>query len=698
MSFQEHIAEKQADSGTKSSSVQHQRLQALKHMSIVGRVGRVQHACITWSCIYHMVFMECLRALNLQTRLFSSRVTNSSTLDTYRALRNDRDVDVVDIGLDNSPVGACCDLLGTPEPEILWSEAVGNSGGGPPSPEDLCATVDTGCQRMAVGLETLKRLDAALPEGFQTGLMKQEHHFRSVHGRSTTSHVATVPSCLGPRGSILKPAVFQDEASKNAPFLISLPFLMHGRAILHLDPEEGLKIVFRRFGFSTKCHLGPTGALRIPLGDFTRIQKNHLNRINEELVMQQHEFEVLRTAAISENGDQSCPSGNPIRDEHRADGDLCVQQEGQTGSVAWDGTHDRNGLDKDRGEALVHHGAGDNIDVPADVAPTRGGESLYSAWPMTKRLEATLSDIAESLDEEEMDAGSMSLGSYQMVEKKKHGSETASQTSRASTGASSYTKAEPYLTEEDYRMLGNPRNVLINAKPMHGWPRNKESTTAESSGGAHWQGANSATSSSGQHTNRCGARSKHRGSTKVGRCRLLPERPRGHTGRGPLHHRVQGVCATSGVPNDPGFPSPRGHSGQRHLRILIMSSCWHLMTTLFHWMCAYLSASWGLASRCWHLMTLSLNVSYYLSASWGQASRCWHNIIISWHFHWMCTVLTCLPGIKMLASRDNFIECHVLTCLPPGAWHRVIGHGIRLKPESISKFQAFGVSKPLPHD
>ena len=77
----------------------------------------------------------------------------------------------------------------------------------------------------------------------------------------------------------------------------------------------------------------------------------------------------------------------------------------------------------------------------------------YSAWPMTKRLEATLSDIAESLDEEEMDAGSMSLGSYQMVEKKKHGSETASQTSRASTGASSYTKAEPYLTEEDYRML-----------------------------------------------------------------------------------------------------------------------------------------------------------------------------------------------------------------------------------------------------
>ena len=52
-------------------------------------------------------------------------------------------------------------------------------------------------------------------------------------------------------------------------------------------------------------------------------------------------------------------------------------------------------------------------------------------------------------------------------------------------------------------------------------------------------------------------------------------------------------------------------------------------------------------------------------------------------------------GIKMLASRDNFIECHVLTCLPPGAWHCVIGHGIRLRTESISKLQAFGAIKTI---
>ena len=76
----------------------------------------------------------------------------------------------------------------------------------------------------------------------------------------------------------------------------------------------------------------------------------------------------------------------------------------------------------------------------------------YSVWPMTKKIEATLSDIAESLEEEEMDE--VSVGSYQMVEKMTAGGDAASQTSRASTGASSNTKAEPYLTEEDYRMLG----------------------------------------------------------------------------------------------------------------------------------------------------------------------------------------------------------------------------------------------------
>ena len=302
-------------------------------------------------------------------------VDGSAVLFAY----NDRD-DHSDVFScwDNSLVGSCCDLLGTPEPEILWSEAVGNSGDGPPSPEDLCATVDTGCQRMAVGMETLKRLDAALPQGFQTGLMKQEHHFRSVHGRSKTTHVAMVPSSLGPRGSVLKPAVFQDDASKNAPFLISLPFLMHCRAVLHLDPDEGLRIEFKRFGFTTKCHLGPTGALRVPLGNFTKTQKKFLEKVQDEVAMKHQEFEVLRTTAISNNGDQSSPCGEPSRDECDSHGDSRVQQEGQTGGVAGCRDPDPIGLDSDCGQAPIHHGASINSDVPIDVAKADLPESLLS--------------------------------------------------------------------------------------------------------------------------------------------------------------------------------------------------------------------------------------------------------------------------------------------------------------------------------
>ena len=130
-------------------------------------------------------------------------------------------------------------------------------------------TIDTGCQRMAVGADTLKAFAEALPQSLRVSLKKEQHRFRSVHGISTTNHVAEVPSALGPRGSLLKPAVFEEPRSRSAPFLISITFLLFGRAALDLDPERGLTLCSRRFGFTVPCHLGPTGALRVPLQHFT---------------------------------------------------------------------------------------------------------------------------------------------------------------------------------------------------------------------------------------------------------------------------------------------------------------------------------------------------------------------------------------------------------------------------------------------
>ena len=92
-----------------------------------------------------------------------------------------------------------------------------------------CATIDTGCQTMAIGEETLHRLARQLPSTLGIGLVPQEHRFRSVNGTSSTSHLATIPTSLGNKGSLLRPAIFHEGESKKAPFLISLPFLLQWR-------------------------------------------------------------------------------------------------------------------------------------------------------------------------------------------------------------------------------------------------------------------------------------------------------------------------------------------------------------------------------------------------------------------------------------------------------------------------------------
>ena len=164
--------------------------------------------------------------------------------------------------------------------------------------EEFCATVDTGCQRMAIGASTLTRLAKHLPEELQIGMIPQEHRFRSVHGTSRTSHLAAIPTSLGKQGSMLRPAIFQEEASKDAPFLISLPFMLHCRTVLYLDPERGLRLFFRKFGYGVDCHIGPTGALRVPLNQFTSVQLEKLKHLQGQ-ISHQKEYEILKTCSSS---------------------------------------------------------------------------------------------------------------------------------------------------------------------------------------------------------------------------------------------------------------------------------------------------------------------------------------------------------------------------------------------------------------
>ena len=198
------------------------------------------------------------------------------------------------------------------EHDVYWSSEK-KSEGSDISSDDLCATLDTGCQRMAIGLETLKRLDAALPDGLQTNLVPQEHRFRSVHGTSTTKFVAVIPTSLGTKGSLLRPAVFDNKESQQAPFLISLPFLLHCRAVIHLDPKQGLRIYFKRFGFAVKCHIGPTGALRVPLSEFSGKNLDAVKRAQDAFQENCKEFEILRTTTAFErdSGSRSSTACQP---------------------------------------------------------------------------------------------------------------------------------------------------------------------------------------------------------------------------------------------------------------------------------------------------------------------------------------------------------------------------------------------------
>ena len=166
--------------------------------------------------------------------------------------------------------------------------------------EACCATIDTGCQRMAIGEATLERLVRQLPDQLEVDMIKQEHKFRSVHGTSKTDQVASVPTSLGKKGCFLRPAVFSNEASREAPFLISLPFLLHCRTVLYLDAERGLRLFFRRFGFGVDCHLGPTGALRVPLDQFQPEQLRTLQKAQHDMrSTKNQEFEVFKTCRVA---------------------------------------------------------------------------------------------------------------------------------------------------------------------------------------------------------------------------------------------------------------------------------------------------------------------------------------------------------------------------------------------------------------
>ena len=76
----------------------------------------------------------------------------------------------------------------------------------------------------------------------------------------------------------------ESSETQDAPCLISLPFVLHCQASLHLDPAEGMWMDLKRFNHPVPLLIGPTGALSMPLEAFTPKLKDMLRSALSKLV------------------------------------------------------------------------------------------------------------------------------------------------------------------------------------------------------------------------------------------------------------------------------------------------------------------------------------------------------------------------------------------------------------------------------
>ena len=173
--------------------------------------------------------------------------------------------------------------------------------------DDACATIDTGCQRTAIGLDTLKRMKPFWPADLTWFRQTETNRFRSVNGVSQTDFNAVIPCGLGKKGCYMKPAVFSEEQSRKAPFLISLQFLLRCEAVISLARNR-LELHLTKCGTVVPLRIGPSGALRIPMNLFNQDMFKSLKKAESKIEdHRKPDFEILNLAQDCSPGDFVSP-------------------------------------------------------------------------------------------------------------------------------------------------------------------------------------------------------------------------------------------------------------------------------------------------------------------------------------------------------------------------------------------------------
>ena len=136
-------------------------------------------------------------------------------------------------------------------------------------PLSFAVVLDTGCQRSAVGSNTLERIRQQLPQGLTIKMEKQSFSFRGVGGVSTTTQVAVIPVSFGGRPGIIRAAVLTGSTAE-APLLISLPILKALGTEFSLKHSHVKYTELNTVGFSL---YNPRGQLCLDLFDFDALTR-----------------------------------------------------------------------------------------------------------------------------------------------------------------------------------------------------------------------------------------------------------------------------------------------------------------------------------------------------------------------------------------------------------------------------------------
>ena len=206
--------------------------------------------------------------------------------------------------------------------------------------ETPTAAIDTGCQRMALGRDTCQSISSFLPSDMPVVYKAKQYRFRGVGGSTVTKQVACIPSNIGPKGSIIEPAVLED--TPGAPLLISLPLLRALGSVI--DLPNGV-IRFTHIKSEAKIWVSSRGQLVFSLFAFTEAQKAYLKMNKESQGRMRVGDECTVFHSIEETGDSSTSDldsdpNHRRRHDDRRDNDVKQQPTGDmpthtpTGCVA----------------------------------------------------------------------------------------------------------------------------------------------------------------------------------------------------------------------------------------------------------------------------------------------------------------------------------------------------------------------------